>query len=304
MSEFHNHPDTNGNVGPIHRHPEDDPSTDAGQLADGILDWLGSVDPADFSQADLDKLDGMLAGLEAAGPDEGTDPKEALAEFHRKYAPLFEEAPAELPAQTSPDILSKKPSRFRLGRRIAVLAAAVVVLLGCMATTQAFSLSFFDFIGRWTSEIFQTQKDDVPYATIQKVPLAEGETAAYDSLQEAVDAFGITAPLVPQWIPERFILESVHASVNSYGVSIWAEYKENDKYLQIYYCETDIFDSNSVEKDDDTVKSYKINKITHYLMSDSGRQKSVWQSGDIECQIFGNISESEITKIIDSIYEE
>ena len=302
MSEFHNHPDTNGNVGPIHRHPEDDPSTDAGQLADGILDWLGSVDPADFSQADLDKLDGMLAGLEAAGPDEGTDPKEALAEFHRKYAPLFEEAPAELPAQTSPDILSKKPSRFRLGRRIAVLAAAVVVLLGCMATTQAFSLSFFDFIGRWTSEIFQTQKDDVPYATIQKVPLAEGETAAYDSLQEAVDAFGITAPLVPQWIPERFILESVHASFKLEGVFIWAEYKNNDEFLLITYSETATYNPSSLEKDGAILDVYRKGKITHYLISDIECEKSFWQNGNLECQISGDISDEDMIKIIDSIY--
>jgi len=49
MSVFHDSLDTNEPMEPIHRHLGEDPGADAGELADDILDWIGSIDPADFS---------------------------------------------------------------------------------------------------------------------------------------------------------------------------------------------------------------------------------------------------------------
>lgn len=304
MSAFHDPLDTSGPVEPIHRHSEDDPSADAGVLADEILDWLGSIDPADFSQESQDRLNQMLARLEAVSPADGADTQDALKAFHLRYAPLFAEAPAEKSARNphGPDIV--RSPRFPSRRKIAAIAAAAVLTLGCMLTVQAFGVDVFGVITRWTEELFLPQRDGVPYASVQKNPLEDGENASFASLQEAVDAFGITAPIVPRWIPERFVLNSVEAVNIARGVVITAGYRSENGSLQIHFKETDVVDFNDIEKDNTTIELHNVEGIDHYFIYDSAYQKVFWQSGELECQISGAVTKEEMEKIVQSIYKE
>lgn len=242
-------------------------------------------------------------GWNDAAPADRTDTQDALEAFHLRYAPLFAEAP-ERPAENSPEFDVPRRPRFHLWKKLAVLAAAAALTLACMVTVQAFGVDVFGVIARWTEEVFQPQRDSVSYAEVRKNPLKEGEIASYDSLQEAVDAFGITAPIVPQWIPEEFALISVDAANIRRGIVITADYENGNGNLQIHFKETDVIDFNDIEKDNKIIELHNVEGIDHYFIYDSDYQKTFWQNGELECQISGDVSKEEMNKIVDSIYKE
>lgn len=267
------------------------------RLQDELADLLFQTSEEDI---DSDELNALLDALEELDPmpeDGVPDTEESLARFHERYASLF--SPEDPIAEIS-ESPAEKHSR-RLTFKFAVIAAAMVFLLGSVAA-QAFGLNVFGAIARWSAETFQMRSEEIPYATIRTNPLEEGETAYYDTLQDAVDAFGITEPLVPQWVPERFEVSKVTVKNRKDGLLIYADYKCDDGYFQIRYKETTDFDFHSLEKEEGYMGVYVCGKINHYLMIDMERWKADWQNGELECRISGDIFEQEITDIIESIY--
>lgn len=268
------------------------------RLQDELADLLFQTSEEDI---DSDELNALLDALEEVDPmpeDGVPDTEESLARFHERYASLFS-PDGDLTAVTSGSP-AEKHSR-RLTFKFAAIAAVMVFLLGSVAA-QAFGLNVFGAIARWSAETFQMRSEEIPYATIRTNPLKKGEEASYETLEEAVDAFGITEPIAPRWIPERFTLEEVTALYRSGGILICAEYWCDDECFKIRYTETSDFDFRSLEKEENYMGVYSCNKINHYLMADKERWKAYWQNGELECRISGDISEQEIKGIIESIY--
>lgn len=270
------------------------------RLQDELTDFFFQADAEAFCDEKLDELLNALDEVDPLPEIEACDARKSLEQFHKKYAPVFSsvEAKSAAVSVSSPE---KKHSNRALFK-VLPIAAAIVLLFGTV-TCQAFGLDVFGAIARWTSEIFQLHSNSTPYATITANPLAEGEEAYYDTLEEAVEAFGITAPIVPQWIPERFELERVSAFHKSSGMFICADYISDDGTLQIRYKEVKNIDFSSLEQEDSNVEAHFKGEIRHYLLSDMGRQKASWQNGELECQVFGNVTRQEIIEIVDSIYE-
>lgn len=270
------------------------------QLQDELTDFFFQADEEAFSGK---KLDALLYALDEADPlpECGAfDTEKSLEQFHEKYAPVFSSLETK-PAAVSVSSTDKKHSHNALFKIFPI--AAVLVLLFGSVTCQALGLDVFGTIARWTSEIFQLGNSSTPYATIQTNPLSEGEAAYYNTLEEAVDAFGVTSPIVPKWIPNQFELVRVWATKQSTGTLICADYTSEDGYLQIRYKEMKNGDFSSVERENGEMEIYSNNAITHYLLFDMDRQKAYWQNGEMECQIVGNITRQEMKDIIDSIYK-
>lgn len=281
----------------IQGHPAQD-EAQIERLQDQFVDLLY---PSDGGEIDVEALDALLEQMEAVSPlpaSLSTDPEEGLERFRRRYASVIEAADAGA-AEESPSIPEKRHSKKPFVRMLAI--AAVVILLLSTVTAQAFGVNVFAAIARWTSEIFRLDGGSTPYAMVTVRPLEEGETAAYDTLEEAVEAFEIEAPLVPKEIPEGFEPVELWATCRKSGVLIYAEYKKDDACLQVRYREVEAQDFNTLEKENKSVESYYVKGIKHKLTSDLGRQKAIWQNGDFECRIAGDISRQEIETIIDSI---
>lgn len=280
----------------IQGHPTE---TQIERLQDQLADLLY---PSDSGEIDSEALDALLEQMEAASPlpaSLSTDPEEGLERFRRQYASVIDatNAGAETPA------VSEKRHSIKPLAKALPIAAALILLFGTM-TAQAFGVDVFSAIARWTSEIFRLDGGSVPYATVTIHPLEVGEEATYKSLEEAVAAFGIDAPIVPKEIPEMFELTEVRAVNRESGVLIYAFYKSNDGDIQIRYNEAAAREFNTQEKENGEVDAYFKGGIKHRLISDLGRQKAIWQNGDFECMIIGDISEQEITDMVDSIYRE
>lgn len=270
------------------------------RLQDQLADLLY---PSDGGEIDIESLDALLEQMEAVCPlpaSLSTDPKEGLERFHRRYASVIDETYAGEAAETAPAV-SKKRHSIRPFARALPFVAALILLFGTV-TAQAFGVDVFSAIARWTSEIFRLDGGSTPYATVTVRPLEVEEEAAYESLEEAVEDFGIEAPIVPKEIPEQFELVEVRAVQRKLGVLIFAEYKSADGVFQIRYNEAAAQEFNTLEKESSAVDSYFNSGIKHRLASDLGLQKAVWQNGDFECCIQGYISKQEMIRVIDSIY--
>lgn len=290
----------------IQGHPAQD-GAQIERLQDQLADLLY---PPDGGEIDVEALDALLEQMEAVSPlpaSLSTDPEEGLERFRRRYASVIEAESAGAETETGtgtevPATPEKRHSKKPFAKMLP-LAAVLILLLGTV-TAQAFGVNVFGAIVRWTSEIFRLDGRSTPYAVVTLRPLEEGETATYESLEEAVEAFGINAPLVPKEIPERFELVEVWAVYRESGLLICADYKSENGSLHLRCREAVEQDFNTLEKGNTEVNSYFKSGIKHRLASDVGRQKAVWQNGDFECRIAGDISEQEIKNMIDSIYRE
>lgn len=162
------------------------------QLEDDFFDWL---ETADAEELESGTLDGFLEELERVDPlPGGFDPERSLAGFHEKYAAFLEPQ-------------SRGRRQNRMSRRAFWAVAAVIAVLASMVTVQAFGMDIFGFFGRWTDErfTFTGSADKAGYQEKDRnYPFAEGETAEFSTLDEALEAFRINLPLVPHWFPERF----------------------------------------------------------------------------------------------------
>lgn len=290
----------------IQGHPAQD-GAQIERLQDQLADLLY---PPDGGEIDVEALDALLEQMEAVSPlpaSLSTDPEEGLERFRRRYASVIEAESAGAETETGtgtevPATPEKRHSKKPFAKMLP-LAAVLILLLGTV-TAQAFGVNVFGAIVRWTSEIFRLDGRSTPYAMATIRPLEEGETAMYDSLEEAVEAFGINAPLVPKEMPEGFESVEVTATNEKLGLLIIANFENGDKHFQIRYREVVAQDFNTLEKESGAVSTYLEGGIKHRLAFDLGRQKAVWQNGDFECVITGDISEEEIKNMIDSIYRE
>ena len=303
MSDAHKAP-VGGRAGDameqIHSHLKYDSNEQTERLRDELADLLFQSDNESF---DDNRLEALLDALDQADPlPELPDTKESLNAFHEKYAPLFASAEATSAQNTTSSASSEKKHFRRPFLKLLPIAAALVLLFGSVSA-QAFGFDLFGALARWTAEIFHMGSDEVPHAAITLRPLAEGESANYDSLQEAVEAFGITEPVVPTWIPERFELMNVTASNREGKIFICAEYVHKDEFLQIRYNETAV-KPNVVEKEDQSVRLHSSGSLSHYVVYDLGWTKAIWQNGTLDCRITGNVTEEEIIQILDSVYKE
>lgn len=270
------------------------------RLQDQLADLLY---PSDGGEIDSEALDALLEQMEAFCPlpaSLSTDPEEGLERFRRRYASVIDETNAGNPAGAC-SVVSKKRSSIKQFARALPFVAALILLFGTV-TAQAFGVDVFSAIARWTAEIFRLDGGSTPYATVTVRPLENGEEATYESLEEAVEVFGIDAPLVPKEIPERFELVEVRAVQRELGILIYAEYKSEDGVFQVRYSEATAQEFSALEKENGVVDFYSMKGIKHRLISDLGRQKAAWQNGDFECQLLGDISLREMKTIIDSIY--
>lgn len=249
-------------------------------------------------EIDIETLGLLLDRMEQAGqfPD-SPNTEESLKRFHRQHTAIFEDANV----QNTP---APVPAKKRLWRAIQKAVAATAVILLLCTAAQALGMDVFSTFARWTSEILCLGGRPASYASVQYFPLAEGERANFDSLEDAVAAFGIEAPIIPKEIPERFELVSVVAANQKSGILIYAKYESEDGNFQVYYKEIDRYNYHSIEIGNEYTDAapYVVNRIKHYLTSDNGRQKADWENGDFECQLVGVVSEEELKKIIHSIY--
>lgn len=243
------------------------------------------------------------------------DVDKAWAEFQENCAfleedPLsdFQEEPVSTvkstnrPSAKKPSPAAKPKPRRRL--RQVLVAAAIVVCLVVFALPPALGYeSFFKMLGEWTSDTF--------YFTPNAQPTGETQTGEfpppkeYQSLQEALDDYGVTEHLVPAWIPDGYVLDEVFACTSpvSDKVEFRAFYENGEALLSVLYVKRSTPGSGIYERDETEVEIYEKGGIQHYIFENLGRFVCAWYDGNIECSIALDTNREDLKKMIDSIYE-
>lgn len=174
-----------------------------------------------------------------------------------------------------------------------------------MISAQAFGVDIFAFFARWTDDIFFFSNEETKVLETRNYPMAEGESAEYKSIDEALTAFNVDSPFSPSWIPDYLGDWEVIGSVMPYGMRIFAVAGDESNVLTWEILEFPLQDGPAfiIEKSPGDVHRYESHGQLHYIIEDNGCYKATWTVDNIQCVITGFITEEELTKIIDSIYE-
>lgn len=192
-------------------------------------------------------------------------------------------------------------------RTILVAAALIVVMVVFMLPAAMGYTSFFEMVGQWTEDIFQFSPNRALPPTGDKPVRNDVETEGieYDSLQEALDAYGITDAIAPSSFPDEYVLDEVNVETfgDSRRIEISAFFVNKDKSFSILVIEQDNDSLSKFEKDYKDVEIYTLNDVDHYIFENNGRLTAAWSTHSFEVSILSDLSVEEVKKMIDSVYE-
>lgn len=236
------------------------------------------------------------------------DPEQAWEEFQQYYnTPEGEdlslypaENPGTAPSEPAPSQTEYRPQRRpkrHFFRRVVIVAAVVV----CIALPPALGFeNVFQMISSWSDDIFLMEDNVNTFKNEYTLP----ENDRYGKLQEALDEYEISANVVPNWMPEGFIIDDIIVNVlqEPERIEIRAYYLNGERMISLFY--NQYRESlTSYEKNDSSVEIYTVGGVKHYLFENMESEVAVWSLADLECAISGDISKKEMKKIIESIYE-
>lgn len=232
-----------------------------------------------------------------------TQVQESYKRFCEKNPQLMEPEKIAAPAAAESKKPLAKPSRKPF-KRIVVLAATLVLML-TLFTVQASGSSLFRTLAEWTASVLRIGTDSSGQVSMGENDLTEGETRTYATPEEMLFDLHIKGELVPTWVPDRFSLEGCEARKTEAGVSCCVFYAASDNYLVLKIWQKPHEDIVLVEKNQKDVSRFVTGAVEHYIFYDgeSKREKAVWTRDNLECRIMGDVSQEEMERIVESIYE-
>lgn len=273
------------------------------RLADELDDAFKAAAANDADSAD--KLDALMAAFadELPLPVPGTfDVDAALERFYQREDIAQTDEAAHVPSAAMDSISS--PRRSRKFSIKYILIAAILLTIALLSSAYGLFPKLNGVTTQSTSETLRYAPENEPVAKITKRPLAEGETRYYDSVQEMMDDFGITAPLFPTWVPERFGEPQIWAKVLKGSlISFTINYMSGDNSLLVTVLEIGSNKPPTVEHFDPEVQLLPLNGIGYQFTSDTKVEKVVWRTDIFDCRVSGTASRDEMLQIISSIYE-
>lgn len=264
------------------------------ELLDRLADCLAEVE----DEAGADRLEACLDELEEeygeVAPD--FDPARSLDDFRTRYRSGETPPPAPRKPDAPAGQSAAKPRRPRRSVRIAIIAAILICV--CVAAVQASGTNLLGMIATWTSEQFHMEREE----GAEPSPSGTTVPVQYESLQQALDEYGIAVPLSPTWFPDNTTLNSINLQEEDNALMIRAFYSIPNGSISIVIRQSSALPLSEIEKDDSTVEIYTVGNIEHHLMEDLGRQKAIWYNDAWECRIIGDISREDLIAMIESIY--
>ena len=222
------------------------------------------------------------------------DVEAAWKSFKENYYPYISD-PEPLYSFDSPEdkVVKAKPRRpRRVMKTLSVAAVLAVVIISGSVTASAFGYSLWGAVAEWTRDTFgftQSSQNNGIYP--------------FENLRDALAAYDIDEPIVPQWIPDGYGEDTVQAAETPDSKIIVAVSKYGSKEIKF---EVKIFDDPSnrhwlYEMFEDDVEKYSSNGIDFYIMKNDDFTRVSWAVGNNECSILCSLKPKEIYRIIDSI---
>lgn len=277
-------------------------STDS--LKNLLLEDFHSPERGESDMSDLYSAAQVLAERTPC-PQDSID--KAWERFRENYLPFAAVLSEDGGAPSSDDAQGRRHSTLRRWTVRAALAAAVlcVLLLSISTAGAANGRDWLSFLALWTDEEIWLAPGQISPAGEEEIHIPE-EPREYSSLQEALEDCGLTRPIVPQWMPEGYVLEELIVDdVVQSELLFHACYTRSENSLVIMVCVyLDCEGSHgNYQKDAGKPIPYEAGGITHLLSTNAGRPIAVWANGPAECAFCGDVTMEELKQMIDSIYE-
>ncbi|MDE7245307.1 MAG: hypothetical protein K2O18_15230 [Oscillospiraceae bacterium] len=270
-------------------------STD--ELTEALHDALQNITEENYDPA---LIDAYLDALDRKDPmPELPDAEASYAGFQMRIRRIF------------PERRDKKAApRYRRVWRIGLVAVLTIIcMLGGMIVAQAAGLNIFGVMASWTNSVFsfgEIRSDGAADNPNKAMYVFDGNDseAAFTSLQEALDAYGITEVSEPAWFPEGYILDRIDTLCMPDG-TLWhlsAEYTNGSAPLHIVidsYWDEPI---SQIEKTDAPVENFVVNDNIVYLLENTNDNSAAWVTEHYECFIGGAVEKNELRQMVLSAY--
>ncbi len=256
-------------------------------------------DVSALQQLSTPQLDAMLhAELNKQQPDD-----HAVRLILRVLRAREADFPVETNAKTRKawETYTKKTAAHSFPRPSVSKIAAVVALCMMMLfllPREAKAGSVFDRLVSWTESFFQLfERSEPPQEYVFRT--------AHPGLQKLYDtvaAQGVTIPVVPMWLDEAYVLESCKVTETPATSKIIANFSNGERELifelQIY---TDAVPREFHKNNPDAVP-YEHNGVIHHVFQNNSLWSVVWENDNITCFVTIDCPESDVYRMIDSIY--
>lgn len=279
-----------------------------------LLAEVDAIMEQDAAHMDVERLEACLDLLQERAPvAQSYDPEASWREFTDRHALILERAGedakgGERAGHTDNRITQKqRKQQTKIGRRVLVIAAIIVLMLGIMITVQATGKDVFGSFARWTEETFHFTS----FSAAALEPAAEPARAEVD-FEELVSEFeelGVPRDLVLTWVPEGYVqgcelekkdlgymLKYKICFVTSTGAEIQFFVQQ---HLDSPFIDNIIFEKNGVK-----VERYVSLGRLFYLYSNTDNTSyfAVWSSEEYIVELCSDdLSSSDLKRIIDSI---
>lgn len=261
------------------------------------LDAMSTANLEELLQAELDsdrEIDVEKLKRTLAAADVRTEQKDVDvdAAWDRLYHDHLPSVPIIMPEDTSARKRSSRNKRWVRAGLIAVLAA--VLCLGVGLTASAAGYNILDAVMQWSSETFG-------FSFIQNSSTSSYVSdPEYAQLKFALADAGVTAPLVPNYLPDGYTQGELYASDGQYT----AVYQSESNVIVLQIQKALSKDNVQHEKDGAEPEIYTVSGVDHYISTNMGAFIAVWTNDGYECFISGVPTKQELLDMIDSIYLE
>ena len=222
------------------------------------------------------------------------DVEAAWKSFKENYYPYISD-PKPLYSFDSPEdeVVKAKPRHLsRAMRTLSVAAVLAVVIISGSVTASAFGYNLWGAVAEWTRDTFgftQGQNNGI---------------YPFENLRDALAAYDINDPIVPQWIPDGYGEDTVQAAETPDSKVISASCKSTAGEIKIevkaFYNQDN--EHRVYEIFEDGVEKYASNGIDFYIMKNDDFTRVSWAVGNNECSILCALEPKEIYRMIDSIF--
>lgn len=214
-----------------------------------------------------------------------TNVNEAWESYKHNYKELDDKAESLLDGKR---LYCKDIKWTRYLARVASVILALIVIIGSVSVaSNIFNYNIWGAVANWEESTF---------GFVRKFSGLQDEKELHKKLAE----YNITNAKIPQKILTDYNCTEVEVIESPKKIIFFANYQMEDKELTIIVNYLKDITSLTYEKNEE-VEIYDKNDIRYYIMNNYEQLQAVWLYENCEYIIKGDISKTELKKIIDSI---
>jgi len=196
------------------------------------------------------------------------------------------------------------PPSPRSGNARLVKAASLILVLLALAALiprEASAKSFFQRFVDWTEDVFSlVSPREVPAPKTQY--RFHTDNPGLQEVYDQVTALGITAPVVPMWLPEGYTLVECRSNTNPYKQYLIATFSNGISHILF---QLDCYTDNKTcdfYKNTSSTQTIEKDGIIYTILNNNNLWVIVWTLDNLECSLALDCLEDEVYQILESIH--